>query len=98
MLTLILQMTMVLEAIGVQGLGLRGREEVLSNCFLVLMPLGASSIPRSRKMSLIERALSMKKMPYPASIRVQESPPYAILSNLLHLSTAIQENSEHSFP
>jgi hypothetical protein len=53
-LTLILQRTMVLEAIGVQGLVLRGREEALSDCFLVLMPLGASSILHSRKTSLIE--------------------------------------------
>lgn len=53
-LTLILQRMMVLEAICVQGLVLRGREEALSDCFLVLMPLGESSILHSGKASLIE--------------------------------------------
>lgn len=37
------------------------------------------------------------KVTYPARIGVQKAPPHAILANVLHPPTTVQEDSEHAF-
>lgn len=40
--------------------------------------------------------MAMDSCTYPAYVGVQESPPNAILSDLLHSTTSVQENSQHT--
>lgn len=40
--------------------------------------------------------MTMDPCTYPAYVGVQESPPNAILPDLLHSATSVQENSQHT--
>lgn len=35
---------------------------------------------------------------YPAGVRIEEPPPYAVCSNLLHPAAPIQEDCQHALP
>lgn len=34
---------------------------------------------------------------YPAHVRIHKSPPHSIFPNILHLTTSVQENTQHAF-
>jgi hypothetical protein len=40
----------------------------------------------------------LSQSPYPACIGVKETPPHAILPNIFHTTTSVQEYCQHAFP